>query len=167
MRLNPQISQETVTRLRAEYGMDQTLPVRYGRWLASVVRGDFGYSFAYGSPVAPLLWVRARNTLLLAGSALFLAWLTALLLGVLSAESPGGLLDRACVLGTSVLLAVPELLVGLCFLALAVRTGWFHVGGMVSPGFEDFGPWEQIKDVASHLILPVLGPSACAACRYC
>ena len=156
MRLNPQISQETVTKLRAEYGMDQTLPVRYGRWLASVVRGDLGYSFAYGSPVAPLLWVRARNTLLLAVSALSLAWLTALLLGVLSAESPGGLLDRACVVGTSVLLAVPELVVGLCLLGLAVRTGWFRIGGMVSPGFEDLGPWAQIKDVASHLILPCL-----------
>ncbi len=155
MRLNPQISQETVTRLRAEYGMDRSLPVRYGRWLASVARGDFGYSFAYGSPVAPLLWVRARNTLLLAGSSLFFAWLTALVLGVLSAESPGGLIDRACALGTSVLLAVPELLVGLCFLALAVRTGWFHVGGMVSPDFEDFNAWEQVKDAAAHLVLPV------------
>ena len=156
MRLNPQISQETVARLRAQYGMDQTLPVRYGRWLASVAGGDFGYSFAYGSPVAPLLWVRTRNTLLLAASALSLAWLTALSLGVLSAESPGGLLDRVCVLGTSVMLAVPELLLGLCFLALAVRTGWFHVGGMVSPGFEDLGGWGQIKDILSHLVLPVL-----------
>ncbi len=155
MRLNPQISQETVTRLRAEYGMDQTLAVRYSRWLASVARGDFGYSFAYGSPVAPLLWVRARNTLLLAGCSLLFAWGTALVLGVLSAESPGGLLDRACMLGTSVLLAIPELLLGLSFLALAVRTGWLHVGGMVSPGFEDLSSWEQITDVASHLVLPV------------
>ncbi len=155
MRLNPQVSQETVARIRAEYGMGQTLPVRYGRWLASVARGDFGYSFAYGSPVAPLLWVRARNTLLLAGTSLFFAWLTALVLGVLSAGSPGGLIDRACVLGTSVLLAVPELLVGLCFLALAIRTGWFPVGGMVSPGFDDLSTWDQIKDVAAHLVLPV------------
>jgi peptide/nickel transport system permease protein len=155
MRLNPQISQETVTRLRAEYGMDQPLAVRYSRWLASVVHGDFGYSFAYGSPVAPLLWVRARNTLLLAGTSLFFAWATALVLGVLSAESPGGLLDRACTLGTSALLAIPELLMGLSFLAFAVRTGWFHVGGMVSPGFEDFSAWKQIEDIASHLVLPV------------
>jgi peptide/nickel transport system permease protein len=156
MRLNPQISQETVSRLRAEYGMDRTLPIRYGSWLVSVARGNFGYSFAYGSPVAPLLWARARNTLLLAGSALLLAWLTALTLGVFAAEFPGSLLDRACALGTSVLLAVPELLVGLCFLALAVRTGWFHVGGMVSPGFEEFGAWERIGDVAAHLVLPVV-----------
>jgi peptide/nickel transport system permease protein len=162
MRLDPQISQETVTKLRAEYGTDQTLPIRYGRWLASVARGDFGYSFAYGSPVAPLLRVRARNTLLLAGSALLVAWLAALSLGVLSAESPGGLLDRTCLLVTSVSLAIPELLLGLCLLASAVHTGWFHVGGMVSPGFEDLGRMEQVKDIASHLFLPVLSLVLCS-----
>ncbi|MFZ0227288.1 MAG: ABC transporter permease, partial [Mycobacterium sp.] len=64
MRLNPQISPGTVARLRAAYGIDRPLPVRYGRWLASAARGDFGFSFAYGAPVAPLLFVRARNTLL-------------------------------------------------------------------------------------------------------
>ena len=68
----------------------------------------------------------------------------------------GGWLDRVCLLGTSTLLAIPELLLGLCFLALAVRTGWFRAGGMVSPGFEDLSPWEQAKDLAAHLVLPAL-----------
>ncbi len=156
MRLNPQISPNTVARLRAQYGMDQPLLIRYGVWLGSVVSGNFGYSFAYASPAAPLLWVRARNTLLLTATSLSLAWVGALSLGILCAESAGGLLDRVCALGTSVLLAVPELLLGLCFLAVAVRTGWLHVGGMVSPGFEDLGFWEQTRDVTSHLILPAV-----------
>src|SRR2546426_9622513 len=63
MRLNPQIAPETVTALRAQYELDRPLPVRYLRWVASVARGEMGFSFAYNSPVAPLLWVRARNTL--------------------------------------------------------------------------------------------------------
>ena len=65
MRLNPQIAPETVAALRAQYQLDRPLPLRYGQWVNSVVHGDMGYSFAYKSPVAPLLWVRARNTLLL------------------------------------------------------------------------------------------------------
>ncbi len=156
MRLNPQISQNTINRLRTQYGMDQSLPIRYSLWLASVARGDFGYSFAYGSPAAPLLWVRARNTLLLAGTALIIGWFAALILGVSCAESPGGLIDRACELGISSLLAIPELLLGLCVLAFALRTGWFHVGGMVSSNFEDLSGWDRFKDVISHLVLPVL-----------
>ena len=78
MRLNPQISPNTVARLRAQYAIDRPLPVRYGHWLASALRGDLGFSFAYGSPVTPLLLVRARNTLLLTGTATLLAWAWAL-----------------------------------------------------------------------------------------
>ena len=155
MRLNPQISSDTVARLRAQYGIDRPLPVRYGRWLVSAVRGDFGFSFAYGSPVAPLLLVRARNTLLLTGTATLLAWTVALPLGVLCAARPGSWLDRACSLMTSTLLAIPELLLGLCFLALGIRTGWFPAGGMVSPRFEDFNGWQQGRDLLWHLVLPV------------
>lgn len=156
MRLNPQISSDTVARLRAQYGIDRPLPVRYGRWLASAVRGDFGFSFAYGSPVAPLLLVRARNTLLLTGVATMLAWAVALPLGVFCAARPGSWLDRACSIMTSTLLAIPELLLGLCFLALGIRTGWFPAGGMVSPRFEDFSGWQQVRDLLWHLVLPVL-----------
>ncbi|MGB7599840.1 MAG: hypothetical protein WBM24_06025, partial [Candidatus Sulfotelmatobacter sp.] len=70
-----------MSKLRAQYGIDQPLPVRYVRWLGSVAKGEFGFSFAYNTPVAPLLWPRARNTLLLTGSATLLAWLIALPVG--------------------------------------------------------------------------------------
>jgi peptide/nickel transport system permease protein len=156
MRLNPQISQNSVSRLRTHYGIDQPLLIRYGRWLESVGHGDLGYSLAYSSPVAPLLWIRARNTLFLTGAAMLLAWLPALFLGICCAQWPGGWLDRACWLGTSTLLVMPELLLGLCSLALAVQTGWFRTGGMVSLGFEELSPWNQAKDLAAHLLLPAL-----------
>src|SRR5947209_3675791 len=67
MKLNPQISPQTIAGLRAQFGLDQPLPVRYWRWLRSAAHGDFGYSFAYNTPVADLLGARARNTVLLAG----------------------------------------------------------------------------------------------------
>jgi peptide/nickel transport system permease protein len=89
MRLNPQISAETLSALRAQYHLDQPLPVRYARWARSIARGELGYSFAYNSPVAPLLWARARNTLLLTVVATLLSWLLALPLGVWSAETRG------------------------------------------------------------------------------
>jgi peptide/nickel transport system permease protein len=78
MRLNPQISPETVAALRVQYQIDRPLPVRYGRWLNALLHGEMGFSFAYNSPVAPLLWVRARNTLLLTFTAMLIAWTLAL-----------------------------------------------------------------------------------------
>src|SRR5215475_7982821 len=68
MKLNPQISTETVARLRTQYGLDQPLPLRYLHWLRSVAKGEFGFSFAYNTPVAPLLRSRAQNTLMLTGT---------------------------------------------------------------------------------------------------
>src|SRR6202007_571516 len=78
MRLNPQISPQTLTALRAQYQLDQPLAVRYARWARSMAHGELGYSFAYNSPVAPLLRVRARNTLFLTVVATLISWVLAL-----------------------------------------------------------------------------------------
>jgi peptide/nickel transport system permease protein len=156
MRLNPQISSETVSNLRRQYGMEQSLPIRYFRWLKSAAKGEFGFSFAYNAPVAPLVWSRARNTLLLTGSATLLAWLLALPLGILSAEKRRGWIDRAGGLATSVLLATPDLLLVLVLLLVALRTRWFPAGGMLSLGGADQSQWQQLKSIGAHLIGPVL-----------
>jgi len=155
LRLNPQVSAQTVADLRAQAGLDQPLPVMYVRWLKSVAQGNLGFSLAYNAQVAPLLWERARNTLLLAGAATLLAWLIAILAGVGSAARPRGIADRLIGGGTSLLLAAPELLLALGLLALAVRTGRFPTGGMVSLGFAGLSITGKIKDIDLHAALPV------------
>ena len=155
MRLNPQIAPETVTALRAQYELDRPLPVRYLRWVSSVARGEMGFSFAYNSPVAPLLWVRARNTLLLSLTATFFAWCVALPLGIWSAERLGRTPDHVVTSATAVLLVVPDLALALGLLLLAVRSGWFPPGGMVSVDFESFSLLHKLGDLLQHMILPV------------
>ena len=155
MRLDPRISEATVHALRARYGLDRPLPERYGRWLASLAKGELGYSFAYGQPVGPLLWPRLRNTLLLTVTATALAWLLAVPLGTWWATRRRGPADAALTGLTAILLALPDLVLVLGLLLLAVRTGWFPTGGMVSLGHEQM-PWgARVKDVAFHLVLPV------------
>src|ERR1700730_8538861 len=132
IRLNPRISTSTVTNLRKQYGMDRPLPVRYFRWLESAAKGELGFSFAYNAPVGPLLWARARNTLLLTGSATLLAWSIALPFGILSAARQRGWINYACELFTTALLAMPDLLLALGLLFLAIHFHWFHAGGMFS-----------------------------------
>lgn len=160
MRLNPRVSAQTVENLRLRYGLDESLPVRYAHWIASIAKGDMGYSFAYASPVAPLLWTRACNTLLLAGLATLLAWLLALPLGVWAAAKQGKWEDRACGLATSALITIPDLLVFLILLLIAVRTGWFPTGGMISADAAGLSSWEKIQDIGKHLILPAAGLAA-------
>src|SRR5438093_214739 len=106
MKLDPRIAPETVAALRVRYGLDQPLPLKYLHWLESVRRGDLGFSFAYNSPVASLLWPRARNTLLLTVPATTLAWLIAVPLGAWSASQRGRWGDRLCAGATASLLGV-------------------------------------------------------------
>ena len=154
MRLNPQISTERLSALRAEYQVDRPMAVRYARWAGALLHGDLGFSFAYNTAVGPLLWTRARNTLLLTGTATVLVWMLALPLGVWSAERLGRPADVALSWATAVLLIVPDLALALGLLVLAVRSGWLPTGGMVSVGFDGFSVAHKIRDVALHMVLP-------------
>jgi len=158
LRMNPQISSQTIENLRSQYGLDRPLAVRYERWLVSLVHGQFGFSLAYCAPVAPILRERACNTLLLTGSATLLAWLLAIPLGIWTAANKGNWSDRICGVATSALLTVPDLLLFLGLLLLAVRTGWFPAGGMFSPSTDaGASPWLRARDIAAHLALPAIG----------
>jgi peptide/nickel transport system permease protein len=155
MKLNPQISSQTVAALRSQYGLDKPLPVRYVRWVKSVLHGEWGYSFAYNSSVRSLLVVRARNTLLLTTLATLLSWLIAVPLGVWISNHPDRWDDRLSMGATSLLLSVPELVLVLGLLYFVVRTHALPVGGMTSVGFERLSFWAKTSDLVRHLAVPV------------
>jgi len=154
MRLDPRISEATLAALRARAGLDRPLPQRYASWLFGLAHGDLGYSFAYGSPVGALLWPRARHTLLLTGTATALAWALAIPLGTWWATRRRGVAGHAFSAATAVLLSVPDVVLALLLLLLAVRTGWFPAGGMTSVGHEPPTVVGRAADVAWHLALP-------------
>jgi peptide/nickel transport system permease protein len=156
MRLNPQVSPETIASLRTQYGLDQPLPVRYARWSMSVIHGDFGYSIAYNAPVAPLLWTRARHTLLLTFTATLLTWIIGVPIGVYTASSRGRPLDRVVGIANSFLISVPEIVIALALLAIAVRWRVVPVGGMMSLAADDLSAWGKLRDLMAHMLLPTL-----------
>jgi peptide/nickel transport system permease protein len=155
MRLNPQISPQTIATFRSHYGLDQPLLVRYGHWMKSAVYGDLGYSIAYNIPVAPLLWTRTKNTLLLTTTALLLTWLLSIPLALWAANRSGGLVDRTINSVCSFLLAVPELVIAIALLAAVVRWRVLPVGGVASPDFEGLSASLKFQQILLHLALPV------------
>jgi peptide/nickel transport system permease protein len=160
MKLNPQISPATLAALRAEYGLDRPLAVRYVLWLRSAARGEFGFSFAYRSPVWPLIRIRAANTLILAVTAMLFSWAIAIPIGILAAAKARRWQDRACALSTTFLLATPDILIGLALLAFALRTRWFPTGGMRTLASTELGLLSGAHDLARHLFLPGAGLTA-------
>lgn len=155
MRLDPRVSEETLAALRSRHGLDRPVVERYWLWLSSLTRGELGYSFAYGSPVGPLLWPRVANTLVLTLTAVAAAWLLAVPLGVWWATRRKAVERRALAAVTAGLLAVPDIVIALALLLVAVRTGWFPAGGMTSTAHEQLSRGARAWDVASHLVLPV------------
>ena len=155
MRLNPQISPETISALRSSYGLDQPLVVRYVRWLKAAMHADLGYSIAYNAPVAPLLWSRAKNTLVLTTFALLMTWMISVPLGVWAADRRGGLLDKALDLASSFVISVPELVIAIALLALVVRWRILPVGGMMSADSDALSTLSKLRDLARHMALPV------------
>jgi peptide/nickel transport system permease protein len=157
VRLNPQVSAsaQTFDSLRVQYGLDRPLPVRYLRWFTSFVSGEFGYSLAYNMPVNKLLWIRARNTLLLGTTAMLLGWAVALSLGIVSAFRPQSWVDRSSSAASTLLLGTPELALGMLFMLGAAHFGILPAGGMTSLNSGQTR-WLSATDVTRHLILPSL-----------
>ena len=148
-------SAETVARARARYGLDQPLLTQYGHWVARTARLDLGTSLMYGRPVAELVGRRFLNTALLGLTAILLATLVGVPLGVLTGSGRRGVAP-AIVRTLSILsVSIPPLLTSLLFVMIAARTGWLPIGGMTSA--DSPGAWSAwLQDVALHLPVPAL-----------
>jgi peptide/nickel transport system permease protein len=155
LRLDPRVSAETIAAMQSRYGVNRSLPEQYLRWLQSIGRGEFGLSVIYNEPVGPLLWPRMRNTLLLTVPATALAWIIAVPIGAWAAARRGRWFDRVTTALTTTLLGIPEIVLGIGLLFIAVRTGYFPTGGMTSLDFDQLGPWQKLHDALRHFFLPV------------
>lgn len=145
-----QLSEEDIALLRAKYGLDQPLPVRYVRWLGAVARGNFGVRLRDNRPVATIITERLGPTLTLMGTALLLSCLIGIPLGIVSALRRYTLPDYFLTVFAFVGVSVPEFFAGIALIYLvAVRADLLPVSGMYTPGTDP-----SLLDRLQHLVLP-------------
>jgi len=144
---------DTLAALRAQYGFDQPLTVRYLHWIGGLLSFDLGSSHAYGTPVAKLIGDRLAVTLPLGALALSWALLVAIPLGVFAAWKHGTASDWGVMGFTQIGISLPNFWFGIVLvLAFAVTWRIFPAGGF--PG------WRQDPVGSIHaLILPALALS--------
>jgi peptide/nickel transport system permease protein len=143
-------------RVRAELGLDRPIGAQYLSWLSGVVRFDFGRSVLYSRPVATLVSERALNTAVLAVTALLLATLMGIPLGIYSGSRTSGA-GRSIVRALSVIgISVPPLIGSLALVFVAARTGWFPVGGMTSAAGLEMTWAQWLLDLSRHIPVPAL-----------
>jgi peptide/nickel transport system permease protein len=153
---DPNLSQETIQRMRADYGLDKPWLVQYFLWLGNALRLNFGVSLQYHIAVSTLLAQRLGNTLLLSICALIFAWGVGVPLGVIAAVRRNTIVDRSISLFAFATISFPGFFLALLLLLMAHKTGWFPIGGMHDTAADLMSPTEQFWDVARHLVLPVL-----------
>ena len=141
---------ESLAALRAEMGLERPAVVRYGAWMAGLLTGDLGTSIANGARISGLIAERFVNTLMLAGITALLVVPAAIMLGLLAAMHPEGILDRLLSVTTMLLVSVPEFLLGtLLVLVFAVKLRWF-------PAISYVTEFRSVGQVFHALALPVL-----------
>lgn len=164
LKLDPEVSPQIVEKLREEFGLDKGPLKQYFLWLWGAVRGNFGYSMHYKIPVLTLIKSRLVNTLILSLASLILSWGISLPLGMYCALHQYSWKDNLLSLLAFVGLCIPNFFLAFLLLFFASRTGWLPTGGMTSVWFDSLSLAGKIKDIGTHLLIPmvVVGTSSMA-----
>ncbi len=156
--------------LRESFGLNESLPVQYGKWLGAMMTGDFGISFRKHRPVIEVLEETIPKTILLTGAAFLINLLLGVLLGTLSALYKDRPLDRLIRQLMLVIYSMPGFWLSLMLILLVSLQLDLLPASQISSPNADLLSWPaRILDVARHMILPVfvLGVgSATATGRY-
>jgi peptide/nickel transport system permease protein len=150
-------SAELMEQIRIDYGLDRPFYVQLGIYLWGVAHFDLGHSYFFNTPVVTLIAERLPATLLLVITAQVLALIIGVILGVISAKKPNGMLSHFVTLLALFSYSAPVFWTGIVLLiSFSLILPLFPVAGMVDVTLVDVPLWRQYLDIAHHMFLPVL-----------
>jgi len=161
--ISPEMSPQVIAQMRANFGLDQPLPVRYVKWMAALVQGDLGYSYSHRRPVMQVIGDILPNTILLSTAALAVSFLIGVLIGIVQSVRQYSLADQALSVIALFFYSMPSFWLALMLIlvfALFARNVWewpiyFPPSGTRSVNADLLGPIEQLTDRLKYMVLPV------------
>jgi peptide/nickel transport system permease protein len=156
--LNPKASLEAQKRLRELYGLDKPLLVQYWDWLQRIALLDFGRSFSSDRrPVWDKIRERIGITLGLNFLSLIIILGVSVPIGVIAAYRAHSWFDKATTLFVFFGFAMPTFWLALLLIMFfGVYLDWLPISGLTALNFAQFSFWGKVRDVAAHVILPVM-----------
>jgi peptide/nickel transport system permease protein len=151
--------EDAITKFRQKYNLDKPLLTQYWLWISKVVVLDFGTEFNRPNiHIMDELWRRMAVTLSITGVSVFLIYLLAIPLGIMSAVRQGTTVDKATTMFLFLLYSLPTFWAGLMLIIIFGQTGLglLPVLGLHDKDAATMTDWEYIVDMAKHLILPVV-----------
>jgi peptide/nickel transport system permease protein len=159
---NPNVPPEVASALRAKFGLDDPIAIRYLHWLAAMLNGDWGFSFASRMNVDTLIFQRLPATLLVIGSSQILALLIALPVGVYSAVRPYSIFDQVANLFAFIGFSLPTFFTGLLFILLfSIYLDWLPFvfrADINAAGWHWY--WEEFKQAVMPVAVLALAQAA-------
>jgi peptide/nickel transport system permease protein len=150
---NPNVPPAVRAALREKFGLDDPIAVRYLRWFAAMMNGDWGFSFVSRVDVDALIWQRLPTTLLVIGSSQVLALLIALPVGVYAAMRPYSIFDQIATTLAFVGFSLPTFFTGLLLiLVFSIQLDWLpfvYRADVGATGWQWY--WEHVKQA----VMPV------------
>ena len=119
--LGREAGEAALEAFREEEGLNDPLPVQYGRWLFNFVSGDWGESLSTRSPILPVVLGRVRNSLMLAGVTMLIGAPLALLLGVIAGLNENNWLDNLISITSLSVVGLPEFVTGILLIEIFSR----------------------------------------------
>lgn len=160
LKMNPEISPQTIENMRTQFGLDKPALIQYLYWLKNVLTLNLGESFAYHVPVSHLIKQRLVNTLALALFSISLTWFLSIPLGIYAARKNGRWPDQALSVFAYIGISLPAFFIAMLFVFLAARTLVLPIGGTTSIFSLQADAWTKFRDYLRHLLLPGLALTA-------
>ena len=168
--LGERANDQSIEQINESLGLDQPLPVQYGRYLKNVASGDLGSSVRTRQPVTSELSRRFPATVELSLAAMLFAILAGIPLGFVAAKRYGGVLDNVSLVASLIGVSIPVFFLALLLKYIfAVKLGWLPTIGRLSLTVQLEHPtnfyvldailtanWVALWDALKHLILPAM-----------
>ncbi|HRM76287.1 MAG TPA: ABC transporter permease, partial [Paracoccus sp. (in: a-proteobacteria)] len=148
---------QEIEDLKARYGFDQPVPIRYLHWVGGMLQGDFGYSFEYRMPVSEVVASRMWLTVLVSMVTIIVTWIIAFPIGIYSATHQYSWGDYGLTFLGLLGIAIPNFMLALILMYFA--NVWFGVsiGNLMDREFLNQPmSWDKARSILSHLWIPVL-----------
>jgi len=150
--LNPSITAQDIDKIKVILGLDQPIHIQYVKWATGMFTGNWGTTFFGGRQVFDVIVERIPATFLLMGSAMSIAIILGMCIGILGAFKRYSVFDYLATTGAMVALSFPTFWFGLMAIYIfSLKLGWLPSGGMFTLGGE-----EDFFDLFRHLVLPTV-----------
>jgi len=154
LKMNPEISPQTIEEMRKSFGLDKHPIIQYFYWIKNVLKFNLGESFAYHVPVSFLIKQKLKNTISLSIFSLLLTWLISIPLGIYAATKEGKWQEKILSFLAYIGISIPSFLIAMLLVFFSAKTMVFPIGGTTSIFSPDATSWEKFIDYIRHLLLP-------------